>query len=125
MTEEQVAAPRRRRGRPPGSGTGSRSSGGARGTAGTRRRRLKGPELVDSLNQMVSDLIKENRRLKRQLAKAEGQSSGSGGDVVKELRSLQRKVQRAVSGPGTTRRRRAATTTTTRRRRTTAAKADA
>jgi hypothetical protein len=111
MTEEQAASPRRRRGRPPGSGTG------ARGT-GTRRRRLLGPELVESLNQMVNDLIKENRRLKRQLERlvVKGGPTDSG-SVERSLRSLQRRVQRAVAPAPTTRRRRSATPATAPRRR--------
>ena len=113
MTEEQTAPPRRRRGRPPGSGTGTRSTG-------TRRRRLQGPELVESLNQMVNDLIKENRRLKRQLdrlAVKGGTSDAS--SVERSLRSLQRRVQRAVAPVAPTQRRRTASpaTTTQRRRR--------
>ena len=111
MTEEQPAPPRRRRGRPPGSGTGTRSTG-------TRRRRLQGPELVESLNQMVNDLIKENRRLKRQLDKlvVKGGSSDAG-SVERSLRSLQRRVQRAVAPGTTTRRRRSAAPATGARRR--------
>ena len=117
MTEEQTAPARRRRGRPKGIGTGTRSTG-------TRRRRLQGPELVESLNQMVNDLIKENRRLKRQLDKlvVKGGPSDSG-SVERSLRSLQRRVQRAVAPAPTARRRRSATpaTATRRRRRGTAA----
>jgi hypothetical protein len=111
MAEEQTAAPRRRRGRPPGSGAG------ARGT-GTRRRRLQGTELVESLNQMVNDLIKENRRLKRQLDRlvVKGGPSDSG-SVERSLRSLQRRVQRAVAPAPTARRRRSATPAAAPRRR--------
>ena len=100
MTEEQTAPPRRRRGRPPGSGTGTRSTA-------TRRRRLQGPELVESLNQMVNDLIKENRRLKRQLDRMVVKGgSNDASSVERSLRSLQRRVQRAVAPVTTTRRRR-------------------
>jgi hypothetical protein len=110
MTEEQTAPARRRRGRPKGSGTGTRSTG--------TRRRLQGPELVESLNQMVNDLIKENRRLKRQLDKlvVKGGPSDSG-SVERSLRSLQRRVQRAVAPAPAARRRRSATPAPAPRRR--------
>jgi hypothetical protein len=111
MTEEQTAPARRRRGRPPGSVSGTRATG-------TRRRRLQGAELVESLNQMVSDLIKENRRLKRQLERlvVKGGSNDSG-TVERSLRSLQRRVQRAVSPVNSSRRRRSTSSTGSRRRR--------
>jgi hypothetical protein len=110
MTEEQTAPARRRRGRPPGSVSGTRATG-------TRRRRLQGAELVESLNQMVSDLIKENRRLKRQLERlvVKGGSNDSG-TVERSLRSLQRRVQRAVSPVNSSRRRRGTSTGPRRRR---------
>jgi hypothetical protein len=115
MTEEQAAPPRRRRGRPKGSATVTRGTG-TRST-GTRRR-LQGTELVESLNQMVNDLIKENRRLKRQLDKLVVQGGPSdAGSVERSLRSLQRRVQRAVAPAPTARRRRSATPATATRRR--------
>ena len=119
MTEEQTAPPRRRRGRPPGSSTGTRSTA-------TRRRRLQGPELVESLNQMVNDLIKENRRLKRQLDRLVLKGgSGDASSVERSLRSLQRRVQRAVAPVATARRPRTATPATgTRRRRRRTAEAE-
>jgi hypothetical protein len=116
MAEEQAAPARRRRGRPKGSGTASRGTG-ARST-GTRRRRLQGPELVESLNQMVNDLIKENRRLKRLLDKLVVKGGPSdAGSVERSLRSLQRRVQRAVTPAPMSRRRRSATPATAPRRR--------
>jgi hypothetical protein len=111
MTEEQTAPPRRRRGRPPGSGTGTRSTA-------TRRRRLQGTELVESLNQMVNDLIKENRRLKRQLDRLVVKGGANdAGSVERSLRSLQRRVQRAVAPAAPTRRRRSSTPANVTRRR--------
>jgi ribosomal protein S21 len=68
---------------------------------------------------MVNDLIKENRRLKRQLERLvlKGGSSDAG-SVERSLRSLQRRVQRAVAPVTTARRRRStAPATATRRRR--------
>jgi hypothetical protein len=66
---------------------------------------------------MVDQLIKENRKLKRQLERLTSKgTAASSGTVERGLRTIQRRVQRAISsGPGTRRRR----TTATRRRRTT------
>ena len=81
------------------------------GTTTARRRRASGSELVDNLNQMVSELIKENRRLKRQVERLSSKATGVGSaGIERGLRSIQRRVQRAVSS----------STTTTRRRRTAA-----
>lgn len=76
---------------------------------------------METLNSMVDQLIKENRKLKRQLERLAGQagSAVSGGNVERGLRSLQRRVQRAVSGATTTRRRRTTAASTGTRRRTT------
>ncbi|HEY4026030.1 MAG TPA: hypothetical protein VGO86_06330 [Candidatus Dormibacteraeota bacterium] len=63
---------------------------------------------------MVSQLIKENRSLKRQLARlAAGSGTATNGAAERTLRSLQRKVQRAVTAAPPTRRRRASTTSAT------------
>jgi 16S rRNA G1207 methylase RsmC len=69
---------------------------------------------------MVSELIKENRKLRRQVDKLSTKgTAAASGTIEKGLRSIQRRVQRAMgSGTSTTRRRRA-TSTTTRRRTTT------
>jgi hypothetical protein len=109
MTAEESAPGPRRRGRPPGSSN--------RATSTTRRRRIGGTELVDTLNEMVGQLIKENRRLKSQLAKLTGGLSAVDGTAEKTLRSLHRKVQRAVSSAPIARRRRSTSTQTTPRRR--------
>jgi len=113
MAEEESAPTARRRGRPAGTAAGTRSA------STTRRRRMGGAELVDTLNEMVSQLIKENRSLKRQLAKlTAGGATSANGSAERTLRTLQRKVQRAVSATPTTRRRRTSTTSTTTRPRT-------
>lgn len=112
-TSEETATPRRRR--------RTRASSAASTTA-TRRPRLRGADLVESLRESVEQLIRENRSLKRQLARATaaGGSSAAPG-AERTLRSIQRKVLRAVSGDGAPRRRsRAASTAGTSRRRTTA-----
>jgi hypothetical protein len=114
MAEEDSAPAPRRRGRPASSAAGTRSA------STTRRRRIGGAELVDTLNEMVSQLIKENRSLKRQLARlSAGGSTSTNGSAERTLRSLQRKVQRAVSAPATTRRRRTSSASTTSRGRST------
>src|SRR6266545_917067 len=103
-TSEETATPRRRR-RPRGAASA--------GTTTTRRRRLRGADLVESLRESVEQLIRENRSLKRQLAKAtaSGGSSAAPG-AERTLRSIQRKVLRAVSTDGTPRRRTRAAATT-------------
>jgi hypothetical protein len=68
---------------------------------------------VETLNEMVSQLIKENRSLKRQLAKlTAGGTTAVNGAAERTLRSLQRKVQRAVSTAPAPKRRRGATAST-------------
>jgi len=86
------------------------------GTTSTRRRRVGGTELVDSLNAMVSELIKENRKLRRQVERlaAKGKSAGTG-TIERGLRGIQRRVQRAIGSSTPTRRRTRAASTRTRK----------
>jgi cell division septum initiation protein DivIVA len=65
---------------------------------GTRRRRLVGHELVEQLNAAIAQLIKENRKLKRQVEKltARGTAAASG-TVDRSLRTIQRRVQKALT----------------------------
>src|SRR6266850_1287437 len=78
------APARRRRGRKPGAGSTTP-------TGRTRRRRLGGPELTQQLNQMVAELIKENRKLKRQVVKlTERGSKVASSTVDRTLRTLRR-----------------------------------
>jgi hypothetical protein len=73
---------------------------------------------------MVAELIKENRKLKRQVEKltARGAKAASGA-VERSLRTIQRRVQKALGTPkGRKRRTTAAATTTTRKRATTTRK---
>jgi hypothetical protein len=68
---------------------------------------------------MVDQLIKENRKLRRQVEKMTAKGTAAAGNTIERgLRSIQRRVQRAI-GTGTTTRRRRATTTTRRKRTTT------
>jgi hypothetical protein len=108
---EETATPRRRR------RTGGASTAP---TTTARRGRLSGADLIESLRESVEQLIKENRSLKRQLAKATaGHGSSSAPGAERTLRSIQRKVLRAVNSDGATRRR-ARTTAGTSRARSTA-----
>jgi hypothetical protein len=101
----------RRRGRPPGSGST---------TGRARRKRLVGSELVTQLNAMIAELIKENRKLKRQVDKMTARGSAAASSTVERgLRTLQRRVQRALTAPAKRRRRKAAPAPAARRRTTT------
>jgi hypothetical protein len=80
---------------------------------------MGGAELVETLDQMVSQLIKENRTLKRQLARlTAGGANATNGTAERTLRSLQRRVQRAVAATPATRRRRSPAAAPTARPRT-------
>jgi ribosomal protein S21 len=111
MAEEESASTSSRR---------SRGAGGTRRSASsTRRGRVDGAELIDTLNEMVSQLITENRQLKRQLASLSGRSPESpDGDFERTLRSLHRKVERAVSAAAPRRRRSSSSAPSPARRRT-------
>lgn len=109
--EAQQNAPRRR-GRPPGSkNKTSRTRGGG--------------DIVDQLNSMVAELIKKNRQLQRQVANltAKAEKSAAGKSVERGIRTLSRRVQRALGTKSAGRRKKAAPANgrrkkaTTRRRR--------
>ncbi|TAN32553.1 hypothetical protein EPN29_07955 [bacterium] len=87
----------KRRGRPPGS----------KNTAvRPRRKRAGGGDLIEQLNTMIADLIKENRKLKRQVVKLTTRGSAAATSTVERgLRTIQRRVQRALTGPAKRRRR--------------------
>ena len=113
--EAQPTAPRRR-GRPPGSKTRRRRAGSG------------GGDVVGQLNAMVAELIKKNRQLQRQVASltARVEKSSAGRGVERGIRTLSRRVQRALGSKPARQRRAAPTngrrrkkTATTRRRRTT------
>jgi hypothetical protein len=108
------AGPPRRAGRP-------RKTQGAPAPAAPtrgRRPRLSGDALVTSLAGMVDLLIKENRQLKRALARAE-KASGTGnlGQAGKALAGLQRRLTQALDSSSTTRRPRSTATAGTGTRR--------
>src|SRR5205807_5069948 len=106
-SEPQQPTPRRRRGRPPGSKTKT-------------RRRVGGSDLIGQLNTMVAELIKDNRNLRRQVEKlsARGTKAASG-TVERGLRTIQRRVQKALGAPKRRKRSAAPAATKTRRATTT------
>jgi len=97
----------------------SPDQGAKRATAGRRVRskRVGGGELIQQLNEMVAELIKENRKLKRQVDSLTTRGSAAASSAVeRSLRTIQRRVERALNGPIKGRRRKTAGTTTTRRK---------
>jgi hypothetical protein len=99
----------RRRGRPPGAKSTT--------TARTRRKRLGGTELTEQLNRMVAELIKENRKLKRQVVKLTERGVDSASSTVdRTLRTIQRRVQKALTAPVKRRRRKTTAPATTRKK---------
>jgi len=67
---------------------------------GRSARRLGGPELISQLNDMVAELIKENRKLKREVDKLTLRGSTAASSAVeRSLRTIQRRVQRALKTP--------------------------
>jgi len=66
-----------------------------------------GGELVKTLNEMIVDLIKENRKLRRQVDRLTGRGSALANSAVdRGLRSIQRRVQKALLGTNRRKRRR-------------------
>ncbi len=65
-----------------------------------RRKRVGGADLIQQLNDMVAELIKENRKLKRQVDKLTARGSEAASSAVeRSLRTIQRRVQRALEAP--------------------------
>jgi len=97
---------------PPRRGRPRKTQGAPEPPAPKRRRsRLSRDALVTSLAEMVDLLIKENRQLKRALARAEtAQGSGNLGQAAKALSGLQQRLTRALDSSTTTRRPRTTTT---------------
>ena len=78
-------------------------------TRRTRTSRAAGGDLVQQLNEMVAELIRENRKLKRQVdTLTERGSAAASTAVERSLRTIQRRVQRALAGPVKKKRRTAA-----------------
>jgi cell division septum initiation protein DivIVA len=73
-----------------------------------RGKRLAGEELVEQLNAVVAQLIRENRKLKRQVEKLTAAATAkASGTVDKSLRAIQKRAQKALGAPVRRRRRRA------------------
>lgn len=71
-----------------------------------RGKRLAGPELIEQLNAVVAQLIKENRKLKRQVEKLSARATRSAsGTVDRSLRAIQKRAQKALGAPAKRRRR--------------------
>lgn len=71
-----------------------------------RPRRVSGEELVQQLNAVVAQLIKENRQLKRQIDKLAARASGAAsGAIDRNLRAIQKRAQKALATTPTRRRR--------------------
>lgn len=83
-----------------------------------RGKRLAGAELVEQLNAVVAALIKENRKLKRQVANlsAKKNTRKSSGTVDRSLRAIEKRAQKALDSPVKRRRRRTTSSTKTGRR---------
>jgi uncharacterized coiled-coil protein SlyX len=70
------------------------------------RKAASGNELIERLNQMVAELIKTNRRLKREVDKLTARRPAPARNAVKRTtRSTPRRVQRAPKKPMTIKRR--------------------
>src|ERR1700681_1724286 len=63
-------------------------------------KRVGGTELIAQLNSLVAELIKENRKLKREVDKLTARGSAAASTAVeRSLRTIQRRVQRALKTP--------------------------
>jgi len=65
-----------------------------------RVRRIGGHELVEQLNAVVAQLIKENRKLKRQVEKLTARGTKAASVTVdRSLRAIQKRAQKALGEP--------------------------
>ncbi len=82
-----------------------------------RGKRLRGEELVEQLNAVVAQLIRENRKLKRQVEKLSVKATTTAsGTVDRSLRAIQKRAQKALGAPVRRRRRRTTTAAKTTRK---------
>jgi hypothetical protein len=88
--------------------------------AATRRVRSKRPgggELIEQLNEMVAELIRENRKLKRQVDKLTERGSAAASTAVeRSLRTIQRRVEKALAVPAKRGKRKPSGTSSSRRK---------
>jgi cell division septum initiation protein DivIVA len=88
-----------------------------RRTSDVRGKRVGGGELIQQLNDMVAELIKENRRLKREVDKLTARGSAAASSAVeRSLQTIQRRVQKALTAPVKRRSRKKSGAGTTRRK---------
>jgi len=82
-----------------------------------RSKRVGGGELIEQLNDMVAELIRENRKLKRQVDQLTARGSAAASTAVeRSLRTIQRRVQKALAGPDKRRKRKPSATKPARRK---------
>jgi len=106
---EDVPARRGRRARQPAASTVS--------AGGTGRKKLGGADLAQRLNELVAELVRENRKLKREVVKLTERGSKVASTAVKRgLRKVQRRVKKAASAPAKRGRRKTVTAAATRKR---------
>jgi uncharacterized coiled-coil protein SlyX len=75
----------------------------------TRTARAGGGDLIEQLNAVVAELIRENRKLKRQVDRLTERGSAAASTAVeRSLRTIQRRVQKALAVPAKGRRRKGA-----------------
>ncbi len=87
------------------------------GARRARGKRAGGGELIEQLNDMVAELIRENRKLKRQVDRlTERGSTAASTAVERSLRTIQRRVQKALAGPDKRRKGKASGKTAARRK---------
>lgn len=71
-----------------------------RATTGRGPKRAGGAQLIEQLNEMVAELIRENRKLKREVDKLTARGSAAASTAVeRSLRTIQRRVQKALAAP--------------------------
>ena len=70
---------------------------------GTRRRRpVQGSgAVIQQLTTSVDELIRQNKALKQQLTRLQGQTSGGNAAAFRELIALQRRISRTLDGRST------------------------
>jgi hypothetical protein len=86
-------------------------------TGGKGRKKVGAADLAQRLNELVAELIRENRKLKREVVKlTERGSKVSPAKVKRGLRTAQRRVKKAKTAPAKRRPRKTVTAAATRKR---------
>jgi hypothetical protein len=79
-------------------------------------KKLDGGQLTQRLNQLVAELIKENRKLKREVVKLTERLKVAATSVKRGARTIQRRVKKAKTAPAKRRPRKTVTSGATRKR---------